>query len=475
MDVLLVSTNRNQFPMPVLPIGACLVAEAAAQAGHRVRLLDLMFERDPLKALRRALAVVQPEVVGLSVRNIDNNDQLNPVFFLEGLRPLVNLIRAATRAPIVLGGAAVSVMPEELLRYTGADWAVLGDGETVLPALLGCLSRGEAPKEVAGVAWLEHGVCRRSAAPPQERTCNCRPPEFERWIETRTYRSRLATVPLQTKLGCRFSCVYCTYRKIEGGAYRLSDPREVAATVTALAARGLRDIEFVDNVFNSPLEHAHSVCEELAAVRHGASLQSLELNPLFVDDELFAGLERAGFSGVGITVESASDRVLEGLGKSFDAGHVHRSAAVVAGHRIPCVWIFMFGGPNETRETVAETLKFAENHVRPTDVAYFGSGLRIYPGTRLETIARGEGVLTVPAAEMLKPVFYTSPLVEAAWIRERLQAAMAAHFNYMNGDALAYRFLPAVHRLGHAFGVRPPLWKHTAIVRRSLKRIGMGV
>ena len=118
----------------------------------------------------------------------------------------------------------------------------------------------------------------------------------------------MCTVPVQTKLGCRFSCVYCTYRKLEGGSYRLSEPGEVAEEVSRLAAGGLRHIEFVDNVFNSPREHALEICERLTGgPPHGASLQSLELNPLFVDDELFAGLAHAGFAGVGITVESAAD------------------------------------------------------------------------------------------------------------------------------------------------------------------------
>jgi hypothetical protein len=38
-----------------------------------------------------------------------------------------------------------------------------------------------------------------------------------------------------------------------------------------------------------------------------ARLQSLELNPLFIDDDLITAME-LGFTG-GITVESASDRV----------------------------------------------------------------------------------------------------------------------------------------------------------------------
>ena len=119
-----------------MPVGACMVAEAAERAGHSVRVLDLMFEQKPLNTLELALNTSSPDLVGLSVRNIDNNDMQKPVAFFKDLKPLMNTIRSKTPAPVVLGGAAVSVMPEELLRYTGASWAVLGDGEVVFSQII---------------------------------------------------------------------------------------------------------------------------------------------------------------------------------------------------------------------------------------------------------------------------------------------------------------------------------------------------
>ena len=78
MRVLIVSTNRCREPVPVMPIGACVVAEAAERAGHTVRVLDMMFVRRPMRALRRALDAFAPDVVGVSARNIDNADMLAP-------------------------------------------------------------------------------------------------------------------------------------------------------------------------------------------------------------------------------------------------------------------------------------------------------------------------------------------------------------------------------------------------------------
>jgi len=237
MKILVISTNRNQFPVPVIPVGACMVTEAVEKTGHEVRLLDLMFEKDPLKAVRRELASRRPEVVGLSVRNIDNNDMHSPVFFIRELVPLIDTIRSLSSAAVVLGGAAVSVMPEEILRYTGAEWALTGDGETVFPMLLDKISRGHSPVNIPGCAWIEKGVFNIIPCPSPVNICSCRAPVFSRWIDIKAYLARLSAVPLQTKLGCRFNCVYCTYRKIEGGTYRLSGPDEVADTVKGLTSR----------------------------------------------------------------------------------------------------------------------------------------------------------------------------------------------------------------------------------------------
>ena len=85
MNILIVSTNRNAYPVPVLPSGACMIAEAAERAGHRVSLLDLMFTADPLRALKEMLTRTKFDIIGLSVRNIDNIDMGAPRYFINDL------------------------------------------------------------------------------------------------------------------------------------------------------------------------------------------------------------------------------------------------------------------------------------------------------------------------------------------------------------------------------------------------------
>ncbi|MDA8169367.1 MAG: cobalamin-dependent protein [Nitrospiraceae bacterium] len=479
----MISANRNSLPEPVMPAGACMVAEAARDAGHEVKFLDFMFLKWE-KALGRTRSLLRgwrPDVTGISARNIDGNNLGGPVFFARELPPLVRAIREQGHTLIVLGGAAVSVMPEELLRASGADCAVLSGGTRVFPKLLERVSRGAGARETAGTAWLSEGDFKKNAGAADEteelEDKKIPVPDYAHWLDTRRYTAHFAAAGLQTKLGCRFDCIYCTYKKIEGGGYRLHSAEAAAHAVERLWAAGFRDVEFVDNVFNCPCEHAMGICEALVHLKERGvrpGYHTIELNPLFVTDELVSLMERAGFAGAGITAESASDAVLHGLQKGFCAEHVYRAAGIVGRHRLPCFWIFLLGGPGETRNTVEETLRFAAQRIRPSDPVFFNTGLRIYPGTELERTARREGLLSLPAEGMLEPVFYVSPEVDPCWIMARVGREMGKnHLNFIDQGSLGFRFLPLIHRMFSLAGTRPPLWRFTRTIRRVLRPFGI--
>lgn len=474
MNVLIVNTNRSTSPNPVLPSGACLVADAAARAGHRVDLLDLLFKDDPLTSVKNQLRQNQYDVIGLSVRNIDNNDLEGTKFYVKDLLPIISELRSVSDAKLVLGGAALGVMPRDILRFTGIECGVVGEGEQTFCRLLERLGRKEGYADLPGLCVYSNGDWNVNPSLPVQRK-RCPAPDYQRWLDLKPYRSHLATMPLQTKLGCQFRCVYCTYRKIEGEQYRISDPESVAEAAVRLTSSGFDDIEFVDNVFNAPYAHAMELCESFIRSGVKARFQSLELNPAYFSDELILTMERAGFVGIGLTVESASDPVLYGLRKGFTAHEVHHAAEIVARHDLPCVWIFMLGGPGETRETVLETLRFAEKHIRPSDAAFFNVGIRIYPGTELESIARGQGVLVRPKDEMLEPVFYMSPDVDVLWVKNQVLRSMTSHMNFMSADTFTVPYLPLIHGIAYRLGLRSPLWRYTRQIRRGLRSLGLKV
>src|SRR6266571_4090554 len=122
--VLLVSTNRERQPYPVVPNGLACVASALDGAGHRVRFLDLCFASDPVASARAAAAEFSPDIIGVSVRNIDNSDAIALRHYTPEARSVLHALRrAAPSAKVVAGGAAFGVAPEALFRDLAVDYA----------------------------------------------------------------------------------------------------------------------------------------------------------------------------------------------------------------------------------------------------------------------------------------------------------------------------------------------------------------
>ncbi len=72
MNILLSSTNVAETPYSVYPLGLTMVAAALEKAGHDTRQIDFLhFGRDVSKIVD-AIVDSQPEIIGISIRNIDN-------------------------------------------------------------------------------------------------------------------------------------------------------------------------------------------------------------------------------------------------------------------------------------------------------------------------------------------------------------------------------------------------------------------
>ena len=130
MKVLLISANTEQINMPVLPLGLAYVAAAADNQGHTVKMLNLMMQTDTLKALHETIVEFNPEIIGISVRNIDDQNMENQRFLLEAVKGVVITCRKYSDATIVLGGAGYSIFPQATLDFLEADIGIQGEGES---------------------------------------------------------------------------------------------------------------------------------------------------------------------------------------------------------------------------------------------------------------------------------------------------------------------------------------------------------
>ena len=227
--VLLVSPNRERQPYPVVPNGLACVASALDAAGHEIRFLDLCFERNPIEAATAAAREFAPTVVGVSIRNIDNSDAIALRHYTPEARSVFAALRAgAPNAKVIAGGAAFGVAPEALFRDFGVDYAVAGDGERASVALVNALARGDDIPPLPGVVRAVEGTVHLTP-PGEDADLDALPsPSLHRWIDLKRYERHGATIPIQTKRGCVYKCVYCTYRNVEGWGYRTRNPERVA-------------------------------------------------------------------------------------------------------------------------------------------------------------------------------------------------------------------------------------------------------
>ncbi|MHB8707497.1 MAG: cobalamin-dependent protein, partial [Desulfuromonadales bacterium] len=142
--VLLISSNTNTTPYAVYPLGMATVAGALAARGHSVRQFDCLAAGDAAASLYREIEAFRPEIVGISLRNIDDLDSCSDSssWCLDKVRDLLVQIRGCCAAPVVVGGPAFSLMPARLLAYLGADYGIVGEGEAAFPTLVAALERG---------------------------------------------------------------------------------------------------------------------------------------------------------------------------------------------------------------------------------------------------------------------------------------------------------------------------------------------
>ena len=465
--VLLVSTNRERQPYPVVPNGLACVASALAAAGHEVKFVDLCFVRDPAKAAAAAAREMSPGVIGVSIRNIDNSDAIALRHYTPEARSIVAALRAAAPlAKVIAGGAAFGVAPEALFRDFGVDYAVAGDGERASVALVSALASGREVDGIPGV--VRNGEDRVHFTPPgEDADLDALPqPELHRWVDIRRYQRHGATVPIQTKRGCVYKCVYCTYRNVEGWGYRTRNPELVADEIAELKQKaGVRNFDFVDSTFNSPPGHAIEVCEAITRRKLNVHLDTTNFTPATASTELLSAMRRAGFRTLGITAESASDPVLERLEKGFTAAKVREVAERVEKAGIRTLWIFLAGGPGETEATLEETLRFAAWRLERGDAVYLTVGLRVYPGTTLHRIAISEGTIAKDDS-LLDPTFYFSSALQFDSAVVRLQQFAAHHPRFMFSADSRSSVLPYLTRAAAVLRLPRPHWQYMGLFQR---------
>jgi radical SAM superfamily enzyme YgiQ (UPF0313 family) len=418
MKVLLISANTETTNMPTLPLGLACVAAATRQAGHDAVLINLMFEGDTQSAIRDSIRKLCPGVIGVSVRNIDDQNMERPQFLLAPIRQVVANCRSLSSAPIVLGGAGYSIFPESALRYLDADMGIWGEGEAVFPALLERIANRAQVSDLPGICLPGRAPESRSSRGHLD---DLPLPDPELWIPSVADRREL-WVPVQSRRGCPMDCSFCSTSLIEGRSIRRRSPDRVVRWLADLSETGSRNFSFVDNTFNLPPSYAKELCRKIIQAGLDINLWCI-IYPKWIDPELVELMRRAGCSQISLGFESGSDRMLRSFNKRFNKEEVRAVSKMFQEAGMERRGFLLLGGPGETKDTVEESLSFADS--LNLDALKITIGLRIYPKTPLATIALAEGVIR-PGEDLLAPRFYLASELRE-WLPERIAAYSTSH------------------------------------------------
>lgn len=436
------------------------MAEALRLSGLEVQFLDLCFQKKPFAAVEGAIRAFRPDGIAVSIRNLDNCDFLAPKSYLPAVKEMADLIRSRSDARTLVGGAGVSLMPLQVLEYLGLDHAVVGEGEWAAPAFFQAASLADACQVP--------GVVSRLGAMPEAPRLSTRfvPPRTHSWINTRRYLGLEPVLPVQGKRGCANRCLYCTYQKVEGEAWRIREPAAVVDEVVgAMRHTGAREFEFVDSVFNEPPGYLELLLEEILRKGVRARFSVSSLSPKGLTVEQVRLMERAGMTSLVVTPESAADETLTALGKGFSEADVHRAAEVLCGSSIRALWCFLVGGPAESADSVAKTVDFMNRKLPQKDSAYITTGIRIYPGTGVHRLALDEGMVEA-GQNLLMPAFYFTRKLTPQKTMELLQRGVSDPSRCIFPSETRGATLPMLRRLGTMLRLPTPFWRYAGYAKK---------
>src|SRR5438874_3681737 len=305
------------------PLGLELVAAAARDAGHSVRLIDLQCE--PQQNFFRLLKDWRPDVIAFSVN------------YLANVPEVIDLARAARallpQTFICIGGHSVSFIPEQVLRHAGGavDCILTGEGETAITGLLDALAENPPDlKDVPGCVTLDH----RGPPPAFVKSLDDLSPARDLVRHRRKYfiGQLDPAASIEFSRGCPWDCVFCSAWTFYGRNYRVKTPERAVEELAQIREPG---IFIVDDVAFIQAEHGMQLGEAIArrGIRKRYYLETRG-DVLLRNKEVFRLWRRLGLQTMFLGLEAIDEEGLRkyrkrvSLGRNFEAVEFARSLGI---------------------------------------------------------------------------------------------------------------------------------------------------
>jgi anaerobic magnesium-protoporphyrin IX monomethyl ester cyclase len=388
----------------VFPIGLASIAS-------RIDKHDLMCwdpNISPQNYLQKFVQKVdkfKPDVVGLSLRNIDNPMAANSSFYPYVVSMIRELKKAHPSCKLVVGGAGFSIFAEEFMRLNPQiDFGVFSEGEQTFAELLDNLQH---PDKVKGL-FVRKGKNIHFTGKRDFVDFGSLLPLPRGLFDMSMYATK-AAMGIQTKRGCKFNCIYCVHKYYMGSKYRIRNPKKVVDDIEAFVNNyNIRDFYFTDSVFNFPSVHGRQICREIIQRKLDISWEA-SFRPDYLNEKYMADALKAGCRLFDFSPDGASNNALNVLGKGYEVAQIKKTID----------WVSQLEGAKVSYEFMSNVPCYNYEHLRGLmllvpkilsqcrgKLRYLSlSKMRIYPHTSLYDIALREKKISEQMS-LLKPVYY---------------------------------------------------------------------
>lgn len=381
------------------PFWVAVLAAYLRQEGFRVAIIDANAENIAPDETARRAAALKPRLSCVVVYGSQPSASTQNMPVAGAICRALNKQGAGR---IAMSGLHPSALPERTLREESVDFVIEGEGPDSLKILLQELVAAQPDFSCVPGLWYRDGAatCNNPRAALLRDLDRYLPIAAWDLLPMDLYRAhnwhcfddlehRSPYGAIYTSLGCPYNCVFCCINAPFGKpGIRYRSPERVVDEITLLAEKyQIKNLKIVDELFVVKEDHYMAIVEGIIA-------RKLELNIWAyarvdtVKPENLAKMKQAGINWLALGIESANPDVRDGADKRMlplDIAAVVRSIQK-AGIRI--IGNFIFGLPEDTMETMEETLKLAMD--LNCEFSNFYCAMA-YPGSKLYTIAVSEG------------------------------------------------------------------------------------
>lgn len=359
---------------------------------------------------------------------------------------------------LVAGGSLASTVPHLLFKHSPLDVCVKGEGEFTLLEIIQRVAQGAGKDELRNVngIFLRDTKMREVIATPFRKASydldifgmpaydlldmdkyitgfagysNDLPPE----IAARGNRH----IPIMTSRGCTDRCTFC-FRQFP--AIGTNSAEFVRNHIFYLNERfGVNVFSFLDELFNLTEKRVIELCDSFMEVKKKIPnfYFRAEGRADIVSVGLLKRLKEAGCFQVNYGLESGSPIMLQSMKKRVTVEQNRNAVMAAKEAGLHCVPQFLIGLPGETRETLAETIRFIESIDLWSYVCIHKANA--FPGSEIYRYAMEKGLILDELAYVSSLADSASYPLQLAEIPEKEMMAMVRKYLVKRQARLIFR------------------------------------